>query len=389
MEILFLNKNRPLMALDLDPKTSYVKNIIKVYDEKAMPVAMFSEDKETLSENFTEWWQSRAIPATRRQIQEKLAGLGYPNLQEIINRSLGLSLSDQYWIKPLGSEIAWKDVNYFTNSFSSEFGKYLLGETELENLPPLGIHFRSPDITSNGDVQKRWEMKGKERYLLKTGTRPYVQEPFNEQIAARVLRCMSVPFVDYTVIERDGKYFSSCKDFIDENHEFVPAYYPCKAMHPQEKILPEELLAQAIEAFNIPDTELFLDQMLILDYLIMNTDRHWTNFGFIRNVETLKFEGLAPIFDNGNSLWYDMSFIPEYYDKALTFRKKHEKQIRLVHSFRGVNLQKLETMPPQIKKILLQNKNISQERAVSIALHFQERVKSLTKIRENFYKKQQ
>ena len=46
MDIIFFNKNRPLMMLDLDLKTSYVKEIKYIYDKDAMPLAMFSEDKK-------------------------------------------------------------------------------------------------------------------------------------------------------------------------------------------------------------------------------------------------------------------------------------------------------------------------------------------------------
>jgi len=45
--------------------------------------------------------------------------------------------------------------------------------------------------------------------------------------------------------------------------------------------------------------------MLVLDYLIANEDRHWGNFGAVRNAETLDWIGLAPVFDCGNSLWYN------------------------------------------------------------------------------------
>ena len=39
-----------------------------------------------------------------------------------------------------------------------------------------------------------------------------------------------------------------------------------------------------------------------LDFLIMNEDRHLNNFGIIRDVNTLKWLDMAPIFDNGQSL---------------------------------------------------------------------------------------
>jgi len=43
------------------------------------------------------------------------------------------------------------------------------------------------------------------------------------------------------------------------------------------------------------------------DRIINNIDRHYGNFGFIRNADTLEFQGFEPIFDNGNSLWYNVS----------------------------------------------------------------------------------
>ena len=47
-----------------------------------------------------------------------------------------------------------------------------------------------------------------------------------------------------------------------------------------------------------------LDDMLILDLIVCNRDRHYNNFGMIRNVNTLQIEKAAPIFDSGTS-WRD------------------------------------------------------------------------------------
>lgn len=45
-----------------------------------------------------------------------------------------------------------------------------------------------------------------------------------------------------------------------------------------------------------------IDKIITLDYLILNEDRHTGNFGFIYNMDTREFR-IAPIFDNGNSLF--------------------------------------------------------------------------------------
>ena len=53
--------------------------------------------------------------------------------------------------------------------------------------------------------------------------------------------------------------------------------------------------------------------MFILDYLIVNQDRHLGNFGIIRDVETLKWLKIAPNFDSGQAMYsqkeiYEMNF---------------------------------------------------------------------------------
>lgn len=59
---------------------------------------------------------------------------------------MGLSLSDQYWIKPYGSEIRWSDVNYFENDFSEAPVEEWMADVGLD----------SPDNTSDGVLSKRW-----------------------------------------------------------------------------------------------------------------------------------------------------------------------------------------------------------------------------------------
>lgn len=48
-----------------------------------------------------------------------------------------------------------------------------------------------------------------------------------------------------------------------------------------------------------------MSQMIVCDALLANSDRHWRNFGIIRNVDTLEIRH-APLFDSGNCLWYNV-----------------------------------------------------------------------------------
>ncbi|MCF0127715.1 MAG: hypothetical protein HUJ70_04050 [Pseudobutyrivibrio sp.] len=52
----------------------------------------------------------------------------------------------------------------------------------------------------------------------------------------------------------------------------------------------------------------FMDYQIMTDYLITNTDRHMNNIAIMRNPDTLKLLGFAPIYDSGNSMFYNVSF---------------------------------------------------------------------------------
>lgn len=46
---------------------------------------------------------------------------------------------------------------------------------------------------------------------------------------------------------------------------------------------------------NIPQIEKQISDMIVLDSIIANEDRHFNNFGFIRNPQTLEWKCLAPV----------------------------------------------------------------------------------------------
>ena len=73
--------------------------------------------------------------------------------------------------------------------------------------------------------------------------------------------------------------------------------------------------------------------MLVLDFLICNQDRHFGNFGALRDAVTLEWLGMAPVFDSGTSLWQD-KLPPDIHARAdaaaKPFRNTHGKQLELV-----------------------------------------------------------
>ena len=89
-----------------------------------------------------------------------------------------------------------------------------------------------------------------------------------------------------------------------------------------------------------------LENMYILDYIIMNEDRHLNNFGVIRDVNTLKWISVAPIFDNGESLKIAYFDDEELYIKGdgrfFYETKTFDEIIKVVKNFDRIDINKLD-----------------------------------------------
>ena len=84
------------------------------------------------------------------------------------------------------------------------------------------------------------------------------------------------------------------------------------------------------------------------DYLISNTDRHMNNIAIMRNPDTLELLGFAPIFDSGNSMFYNIPYenlskIKFDEIKTHSFIEKECKLLQYVRDRHLVDVDKAET----------------------------------------------
>lgn len=165
------------------------------------------------------------------------------------------------------------------------------------------LSLSTPDITTNGVLRKRWirEENG-ESYLIKAGSKFYHQEPLSEVLASITLeRLELLPFVKYELAVDGLRLCSKCKNFVNENTEFVPAsYIYSKIPRKKDETVYEHLLLMC-EKYGIANAQEYINNMITADKIIGNDDRHLGNFGFIRDVETGKIIGFAPLFDSGSA----------------------------------------------------------------------------------------
>lgn len=383
-----MNKNKKVFDFVYDEEEHFIVNFERNYPENEdyAPFGLIKMNEIDKVE-FNKWWKNRQIPASRKGLKEVLHNSNVydkDNFDLLDAKAYCLSLSDQYWVKGVDEEISWESINFFDNEFSEDIGKILFngGKTALN------LNLNTPDMTSNGNYEKRWKIIDGERYLLKAGSKIYNQEPFNELIATKLYERLlnKDEYVEYSVIFDDDKAISKCKNFITKETELVPAW---KINEYYEFLDDEDKYTHYIRCLNnlgIKDAETLTDKMIVCDYIIANKDRHFNNFGVIRDVNTLKFIGVAPIFDNGCSLWYDENdmYVGEFF-LTKPFEEYEKTQLSLVKKLEWLDISKLEDFPNEVKTILSMNKLLSKERINKIVDQIKLRiefVKELKKSRE-------
>ena len=350
-----MHKNIPVANLEIIEEVGTVARVVEVFNIHHAPVGTTSNERIDRVD-LNNWLKRRSIPASRENLDQLMRDLNIINSQALSLKSLALSLSDQYWLKPQSEEIQWEDVNFFQNEFSEDVGKILV-ENDITNNPDMS----SPDNTADGVLRKKWIIQGEKRILVKGGNTYTAQEPYNEVIATKIMEKLGIDHVSYTLGELRGKPYSYCENFITADTELITAW---NIWNVREKIESEsryEHFLNCCEALEINDFTTAIDKMLVLDYIIANNDRHFGNFGFTRNADTLKYQGFAPIYDNGHSLWHrEDDDLGDHLSK--TFEYFHGKQINLIQ-----DLSWYEPIPKQelaeiITKTLEQNNRITPEK---------------------------
>ena len=206
MNYTLMHKNIKVADLSLDEETGSIVEIGEIYNFAHLPISTTKDDLSADRALLNKWWTDRSIPASRSGVRDALEILRVSTPKLLLAKCYGLSLSDQYWVKPINSDLEWEVVNFFDNDFSEDVGDILFGKAkDSEN-----ISLNSPDNTSDGCLKKRWKIINQKRCLLKAGSLPYEQQPFNEAIASLIMDKLNIDHVSYSVMVDDEKPYSVC-----------------------------------------------------------------------------------------------------------------------------------------------------------------------------------
>lgn len=385
MKCTLMHRRVEVAKLELDDETGIIQKIESVMSAEHLPVGVPVKNGIADRHELNKWWADRSIPASRSGVREALETLNLTDTKILLIRCFGLSLSDQYWIRPEGTGLTWEKINFFDNPFSDDMGDVLFGKPKKNE----DFDFSSPDNTSDGYLKKRWKIANGKRCLIKGGSNLERQQPFNEVIASKIMDRLGIDHVPYSIIWEDGEPYSVCEDFVTRDTELISAWRIMQTQKKDNSSSVYQHFVNCCKSLGAPDVVPALDRMIVLDYIIANEDRHLNNFGLLRNAETLEWLGFAPIYDSGSSLGYNSLLSQIHTEKNITckpFKRRHEEQLKLVTSFDWIDFSKLSDAGDMVREVFSDpqaTELISENRKEAIAQMVERHIESLQTIAES------
>lgn len=355
-----------------------------LFDENIGRITEYHDDRNGLSpylgncdiKKIQKWWEMRAVPASRATMQQVINNANCLNTEVYLAKNLGLSMTDTYWIKPSGIDLSFDNVK-FANLAAYSHGK----------IPYHNATSYDPNASLGGQMEKYWDLMHKTPILVKESYKYYGQQSINEVFASIVhsRQPSNVEFVRYTAeMTEDRGVQCKCPAFTSENIELLSAYEMVESRKIQNsQALYDEYINICVENdIDYNQIQEFMDYQTMTDFLITNTDEHLLNFGVLRDPNTMKLIGPAPIFDSGNSMFYSDGRKTPYTRAGIldipitSFYKREEKLLGKVKNKTAVDLNSIPSAG-EVKE-LYANAGIPEEKADVISKNYDTKAKMLS-----------
>lgn len=275
-----------------------------VFDERFMPYDLYldEEDENDIDimfnnmANFYHWCASRVLTLDRKYAKEILNSIGMP--QAVTDRDRAyislsyhcVSLTDVYWVRELGEEITFAELNLYDNPLNDAIVDISLKGRQMT----VTNHELAQDLSTKGCFPKAWIRTESGFKLLKDGSKEVVRR---ELLASEVCQCFDIPQVVYREHIYDGELVTESNIVSSKEYSIVSKYaFDIYAVN-------HDLETVEVCKELDPVTDYGMN---ILDYLIGNTDRHPENWGFLVDNKTNEYVSLYPLMDfNQAFLSYD------------------------------------------------------------------------------------
>lgn len=243
-----------------------------------------------LNGDLIEWLEDRAIDRhrTNSRLLKRLLRLTAAEDSEVAMRVNGSTITDTYWICLDDENLSYDDVRFHQNYFDN---LALLGDPDSFNQLNRKdiINSRSPELTNIGSFEKCWKLENNHWWLYKQGND---QERFSEYFIYQLGKLLGFKMAQCELWDRGIKS-------LDFTVGATVNYEPAKSLVGDD--VDYEFNYERIASVDPQMAKEYLD-ILFLDTICFNMDRHTENYGFLRDPETGQYNGMAPNFDNNIAL---------------------------------------------------------------------------------------
>ena len=243
--------------------------------------------------DLTAFIAGRQAPKHRAHIRELLERYGCDDLEGFVRVTHALSLNDTLWVREAERDVKWEDVSLYGNDFDQ-----LVSEAAFDGvISETDLSSTSPEFGTDGYYAKCWLRDDAGIWLVKSGSGLHVIEPVSEYLVSQLAKYICPDCVDYDLEFYREKLVSRCALFTDERSGLAKAGSVFKGTRTIPDLLAFCASLGSDDAFR---------RMCVLDALTLNPDRHYGNFGFLFDNETMALRRLAPVFDHNRALFPEL-----------------------------------------------------------------------------------
>ena len=231
------------------------------------------------------WLKGRAIDShrTNSRLLKKALRIAEADDSETALKVNAATITDAYWFREDRSALKYADVRFKANYFDK---LALCGDPDSFNLP----YSPTPELTNIGSFEKCWRLSGGKWWMIKQGNE---LERFSELFIFKLGQALGFPMAEYlpedgTIMSPDftdgaAQNYEAADGIVGDDEDYILNFRSFWDLSPQ---LAEQYL-----------------QIIYLDTLCFNMDRHTKNYGVMRDVETGRILSMAPNFDNNIALF--------------------------------------------------------------------------------------
>lgn len=264
--------------MSADTEIAKIDNgIVVPINEKRLPLYLQRVN------DFEGWLINRAVDRHRAnsRLLKKALGLTLAEETEVVLKVHAATITDHYWFRASGSYLTYDEVKFKDNIFDK---LALYGDPDSFNYPES----TTPELTNIGSYEKCWRIVDGKWWIYKQGSE---NERFSELFISYFGQALGFSMAHY---ELESSYIKTL-DFTNQQVDYEAIYSLAGDDEDYQKSFEilENLCPAAVKDYV---------NMIFLDTICFNMDRHTKNYGVLRDINTGDVRGLAPNFDNNIAL---------------------------------------------------------------------------------------